>query len=261
MARILVIEDDEAYRLLLAKVLIEAGYDVVEAADGNEGLKAAWSKSPNLVITDLVMPGKEGIETITELRRSLPSTSVIAMSGAGHASTYLQLASKLGAHYALAKPFPRDALLAAVDKVLVERGPARAEDTVEREVEPRPFRFVVLDDDADIRFLHRCALTNAFPGCVVAECSSADEALGACKGAPVDAVLTDNQLGGPDGSSFVRAIRQELLRCPVLMVTGNSDPRVAERAYAAGATRVFGPEDTNFPRYLRTVLGDARRRS
>ena len=106
MAQILVIEDDELHRSLLVSVLAGAGHAVTEAADGKRGLEAAKLNIPDLVVTDLVMPEKEGIETIMELRRQFPEIGIIAMSGAGHASTYLELASKLGAQATLAKPFP-----------------------------------------------------------------------------------------------------------------------------------------------------------
>ncbi len=118
MAQILVIEDDELHRSLLVSVLFGAGHVVTEAADGQRGLEVAKLNIPDLVVTDLVMPEKEGIETIMEFRREFPEIGIIAMSGAGHASTYLQLASKLGAQATLAKPFPAEALLGAVEKTL-----------------------------------------------------------------------------------------------------------------------------------------------
>ncbi len=66
---------------------------MTEAGNGKEGIASAKLKTPDLVVTDLVMPEKEGIETIMELRRQFPGIGIIAMSGAGHASTYLGLAS------------------------------------------------------------------------------------------------------------------------------------------------------------------------
>jgi len=115
------------------------------------------------------------------------------------------------------KPFPAEALLAAVAKALSLSKPSRPSADVldQRSSEPKvgghPFRFIVLDDDSDNRFLHHHVLAKTFPGCEVIECSSADEALKQCDGPRVDAVLTDNQLGGPDGSAFVRALRERLV--------------------------------------------------
>src|SRR4051812_31265715 len=120
MAQILVIEDDDSIRQLISLVLTDAGHTIVEAVNGREGLVAAESMAPNLVITDLVMPEKEGIETIIELRRKYPDLRIIAMSGGNRASNYLDLASKLGAMRTLAKPFKLDALLQAVSDVVAQ---------------------------------------------------------------------------------------------------------------------------------------------
>jgi CheY-like chemotaxis protein len=261
MADILVIEDDNALRSLLITILVDAGYTVREAANGKEGLESAQMNPPQLVITDLVMPEKEGIETIIELRHNFPGTGIIAISGADQGSTYLRLAAKLGAQSTLAKPFRREALLRAVESCLLSReqpveksAPSNINGPSETQPLAQSFRFVVLDDDENNRFLHRRALGKAFPSCHVIECNSADEALQQCCNARVDAVLTDNHLGGSDGASFVRALREKLVRCPVIMVTGSSDPAVMKRAYAAGADRVFYPGAGDFLQYLRTSL-------
>ena len=121
--------------------------------------------------------------------------------------------------------------------------------------EPGAYTFVVLDDDADNRFLHRYTLKKTFPGCSVVECGSAEEALQKCAGPQIDAILTDHHLGGPDGSEFINALRQKQVTCPILMVTANSDPRIERQAYAVGATRVFTPADRDFAAYLKSVLG------
>ena len=90
------------------------------ATDGIAGLAAQENAAFDLVITDLVMPGKEGIETIIELRRRAPQLRIIAMSGGGHgkAVDYLELAAKLGAKRTLAKPFSLEQLTATVTEAL-----------------------------------------------------------------------------------------------------------------------------------------------
>jgi len=95
---------------------------VVEAADGNEGLRLLRAQSADLVVTDLVMPEKEGLETIMELKRRFPGIKIIAMSGGGHNQpcTYLDLARKLGAGHALEKPIDRQAFLDAVRQSLAQ---------------------------------------------------------------------------------------------------------------------------------------------
>lgn len=107
MLRILVIDDDVGIRRMMRLALEGMGYEVCEAADGKEGL-ALFAKQPSdLVITDLVMPGKEGIETIRTLRKGHPHLKIIAMSGGSltHSSDNLKMAKSLGANAAFSKPF------------------------------------------------------------------------------------------------------------------------------------------------------------
>jgi len=118
MAQILVVDDDELIRSLAAETLRQDGHIVTEAADGQEGLDQFRARRADLVLTDLVMPVKEGIEMIMELRREYPHTKIIAMSGVIHCQNYLQIAEKLGALRSLGKPFTRDGLLSAVDEAL-----------------------------------------------------------------------------------------------------------------------------------------------
>ena len=117
---ILVIDDDESIRLLLRALLEGEGYQVLEASDGDKGLKE-YNKNPtDLVITDLIMPGKEGIETIRDLRRQFPKIKIIAVSGGGRIGpeSYLKMAEGVGALRTLSKPFNRLDLLQAVEEVM-----------------------------------------------------------------------------------------------------------------------------------------------
>ena len=120
MARILVIDDDEAFRPMVRQMLEHAGYEVLEAANGKQGLKIYEAETPDLVITDLIMPEFEGMETIMALLKDNPDAPVIAMSGGGRftAIDVLSSARKFGAQQTLAKPFKRAELLAAVEQVL-----------------------------------------------------------------------------------------------------------------------------------------------
>ena len=120
MPKILVIDDDEAIRTLLAEALIATGHTVRLAADGNIGLKLFRAAPADLVITDLVMPEKEGLETIMELRREFPGVHIIAMSGgfAHDAGLYLHMAERLGAARVLRKPFRVAELTTAIAEVL-----------------------------------------------------------------------------------------------------------------------------------------------
>ncbi|MEW6262107.1 MAG: response regulator [Thermodesulfobacteriota bacterium] len=120
MTRILVIEDDENTRDVLRQMLNRSGYEVVEARDGKEGLKLYRMEPADLVITDILMPEKEGIQTIMELRREFPWVKIIAISGGGVVGpeTYLTMARELGADRTLSKPFTLTALVALVKELL-----------------------------------------------------------------------------------------------------------------------------------------------
>lgn len=119
-SQILVIEDDRAVRELMLHTLSRAGYRVLSAEDGNEGMNIFRSEHPDLVITDIVMPQKEGFETIMALRKEQPDVKVIAMSGGGRHGTedYLSVARKLGACRTVAKPFLREEMLRVVREAL-----------------------------------------------------------------------------------------------------------------------------------------------
>jgi CheY-like chemotaxis protein len=116
MARILIIDDDADLRTTLQEILEQAGYEVVEVSDGREGLQRYLGASVDLVITDLLMPEREGVETISALRQLNPQVRIIAMSGGGQTGrmNFLQVAAVLGAQRTLHKPFNRHTLLEAV---------------------------------------------------------------------------------------------------------------------------------------------------
>lgn len=123
MSRILVIEDDPLTREWLESLLSRNGYVVDLASNGREGLEQFELHQAELVITDIVMPEKDGIETITDLKRLRPGVKVIAISGgerrpAGVSRDYLNSAKLLGANRALQKPISNEDLLAAVREML-----------------------------------------------------------------------------------------------------------------------------------------------
>ena len=120
--RILIIDDETQVREMLVSVLSDAGYFVLAAADGSEGLKVYRQAPTDLVITDLVMPGKDGIETVMEMRASFPAAKIIAISGGdkGGGQATLRSAGHLGARRTLSKPFSIHELLDTVREVLAE---------------------------------------------------------------------------------------------------------------------------------------------
>jgi len=120
MVKILVIEDDDSFRNVLVQMLSKSGYDVRQAGDGNQALEVCAQFDPELVLTDIIMPDKEGLETIQELLALNPALKIIAMSGGGKfgPDSYLPLALKLGAKASLQKPFMREEMLNTISSVL-----------------------------------------------------------------------------------------------------------------------------------------------
>jgi DNA-binding response OmpR family regulator len=120
MAKVLVIDDDPSFRRMIRMILTRMRHDVIEAQDGNEGVENFKAERPDLVISDIVMPDKEGIQTILEIRALAPDAKIIAMSGGGVnvGTGYLTAALKLGANLTLSKPFRPAELTAMVEQLL-----------------------------------------------------------------------------------------------------------------------------------------------
>lgn len=121
MANILVIDDEAPMRRFVVLALEKQGHAVAEASDGAEALKIMAERTIDLVITDLLMPETDGIETIMELRRLYPATKIIAISGGGEYQSgkgFLRAAESLGADRTLTKPFEFKHLLPAVEALL-----------------------------------------------------------------------------------------------------------------------------------------------
>jgi CheY-like chemotaxis protein len=124
VAKLLVIDDEKLARLTIRKILERVGHDVVEATNGADGIAMFRANPCELVVTDIVMPEKEGVETIKELKRDFPEVPVIAISGGGRTRNldFLKLAMQNGADMVLAKPFSHEDLSTAVANVLAKRG-------------------------------------------------------------------------------------------------------------------------------------------
>ena len=120
MAHILLIDDEDMVRMTVRMILEQAGHTVAEAEDGARGVAMVRENLPELVITDLIMPNKEGVETIAEIRAAHPNLPIIAMSGGGRigATDFLEVAQKVGANRVLPKPFEPEEITSAVDSFL-----------------------------------------------------------------------------------------------------------------------------------------------
>jgi CheY-like chemotaxis protein len=120
MPRVLVVDDSSFMRAWLRKVLGPAGFEVAEAEDGGEALRAFRRQPADVVLSDIFMPGQDGLELLRELHRDHPGVHIIVMSGGGLNGNLdlLPLARRLGAAAVLRKPFSPEAALAAVRKAL-----------------------------------------------------------------------------------------------------------------------------------------------
>jgi len=127
MPRILVIDDEQLLRSTVVTILTRAGFSVEEASDGQAGIAMFHKNPPDVVLTDIFMPNRDGIEIIKELKHSNSQTRIIAMTGGGHLRM-MEIASAakvLGADHVLDKPFDSESLLAAINAVLITPPPTR----------------------------------------------------------------------------------------------------------------------------------------
>lgn len=130
MARILIIDDEKDIRVVLKEILRRAGYDADTAADAREGLELLGGGEIDLLITDVIMPGMDGVAVVEEVREKHPQIPIIVISGGGNAApmsyepgaiattAYLESARKAGADRTLTKPFDRQEILDAISDLL-----------------------------------------------------------------------------------------------------------------------------------------------
>ena len=118
--KVLIVDDSLSVRVMLREILEMNGYDVLEASNGEEGMRTFKQHPIDLVITDIVMPDKEGLDVVRELKQISTHVKIIAISGGGLVSpeNYLRLAKAFGAHETFIKPFHPDAILKSVQQLL-----------------------------------------------------------------------------------------------------------------------------------------------
>ncbi len=121
MAKILIVEDDPQIRSMLEETLKLEGFDTAVAENGNDALEKYGSVAPDLIITDILMPEKEGLGLITELKKTNDDVKIIAISGGAPSISpgcNLELAQMFGAHKTFQKPLDIDALLDTIRELL-----------------------------------------------------------------------------------------------------------------------------------------------
>lgn len=120
MAKILLVEDDDLVRDMLIQVLQRAHHEVKSAIDGEEASEILKNMTPDIMVTDIIMPKKSGITLISEVKNKHPKMEIIAISGGGRLDPtgYLDLSESLGATVSFEKPIDKTALLMAIDLLL-----------------------------------------------------------------------------------------------------------------------------------------------
>jgi DNA-binding response OmpR family regulator len=120
MAKILIIDDDDRLRAVIARILRSEGHDLLEAGDGRRGVAIAKAADPDLVITDISMPEQEGIQTVRELRELDATLPIVVISGEQGVGAYrpLEDARMLGADVVMAKPFEFPEFLGEIRRLL-----------------------------------------------------------------------------------------------------------------------------------------------
>jgi len=130
VTRVVVIDDEPDVRDVLCRVLERRGYEVSTAADSSSGLALCRQQTPDVVVTDIIMPNEHGVDLIRKLRQEFPDLAIIAISGGGNAAVagyqpgtvktaaYMAAAEQAGANYCLAKPFEREDLLNSIDELV-----------------------------------------------------------------------------------------------------------------------------------------------
>jgi DNA-binding response OmpR family regulator len=129
MTKVIIIDDEEDIRIVLKEIFVRAGFDVEVASNGDDGLNLLREQGADLVITDVIMPGSDGVETAYDIRMEFPKTKIIVMSGGGNVaslgyepaaittSAYLASAAAVGADLTITKPFDRDELIKAAKEL------------------------------------------------------------------------------------------------------------------------------------------------
>ncbi len=122
MARILVVDDEPEVLMLLTDILESVGHEVVQATNGAEGLNEYQRGGVDLIVTDIIMPDKEGLESIMDYKQLNPDVKIIAISGGARIGphTYLKMAEKFGAKRVFSKPFRNKELIDAIEELLSE---------------------------------------------------------------------------------------------------------------------------------------------
>ena len=220
---VLILEDDLAELNLVSKQLTAAGYQVIPVVEGRMAVETCLGRKPDLIVTDLGMPGIDGIEFIRRLRRRQFKAPIVVISGLGKEKGEAALAA--GANTYLPKPVDRELLVSTVEKEIVAAR-ARAHGT-------RKHIMVLEDEPLTLRLL-RAELEPA--GFRVTSVENGTAALEIVENDPPDLVVCDIVVPGIDGIQLVTQLRREHnYTAPILVVSAHADEKHRRAAKDAGA--------------------------
>jgi CheY-like chemotaxis protein len=227
--RILIIDDDQEQRQLFATVLTDAGYAVVQAAEGQAGV-ALYRQAPcDLIITDIFMPNEDGIETIFELKSRWPHVKIIAISGGGRWAQYgnvvgpdepLDMATHFGADRTLKKPVKIQTFLESVAELLHIKISPQTPVSVRSPIPEQDARkkILIIEDDAAQRQLFKTALEQA--GYLVTEAGDGQAGLACFREAPVDLIITDIFMPKEDGIETIFSLKAAAAHSKIIAISG-----------------------------------------
>ncbi len=226
--RVLVIEDEEIVRGLIVEVLEDAGYEVAQADRAETGLERIAADIPDVVVSDIVMPGLSGLELLERVRGSYPSLPVVLVTGAGtHANLTQALA--FGASSVVVKPFAHADLIAAVQTALTQGVAAASRGRRRRSV-------LLVEDDADLAGLVTKALHGIADDLRVVHASDVASADKLAAESSWSLAVLDHKLPDGDGLDLLERLLDAYPQMPVLMMTGAGSERVAVEAFRRGAS-------------------------
>jgi two-component system, chemotaxis family, chemotaxis protein CheY len=119
--KILIVDDSQFTRNLMKKMLSEQEYEIIEAKDGNEGFKMFLEHKPDLVIMDIIMPNKDGITILKQIRENNPNAKVVMCTSLGDQNEFIQDALKSGANDIITKPFKKEELISIIQKMTPDK--------------------------------------------------------------------------------------------------------------------------------------------
>ncbi len=233
--RVLVVEDEDIVRSLIVEMLEDAGYEVSAADRAETGLERIAAEAPDVVVSDIVMPGLTGLELLQRVRKSHPTLPVVLVTGAG-TNGNLAEARALGASSVVEKPFATAELVAAVAAALSEAVAPVA----------RPRRSVLLvEDDADLAGLVSETISRTVDDVRVVHALDIASAVQLSTESSWSLAVLDNNLPDGSGLDLLERLLDSFPQMPVLVMTGEGSERVAVEAFRRGASDyVVKGEDT-----------------